>query len=113
MFDWIGNVLGKLAQYAIDFLVWLLEFVFWIFDALIRFLWELARPVVDACLDAVASKLPTGLIDAIVAAYAWFQYVNEWIPIKYGITLFLAYYALASALYIFRVFLSFFPLGRV
>ncbi len=113
MFDWIINILATLSGYALDFLVWILEYVFWLFDTLLRFLWELARPVIASALTAAASHLPSGLVNTIADAYAWFQYVNEWIPIQYAIGLFMAYYSLASTLYCFRVFMSFFPLGRV
>ncbi len=113
MFDWLANVLGILAGYVLDFLVWLLEFVFWIFDALLHFLWGLIKPIIDSCWEVLSSHLPPDLISSIIASYEWLQYIGQWVPIQYGITLFVAYYSLASGLYIARVIISFFPVGRI
>ncbi len=113
MFDWIGSALDKVAQYLLDFLVWLMEYVFWIFDSLFRSLWALAQPYLLSVLDKMAQHLPNDLMPVIAAAYAWFQYVNEWVPIEYAIGLFITYYVIASTLYCYRLFMSLFPVGRV
>ncbi len=114
MFDWVFSIFEKIAEYFLDLFMWFFEFLFWLFDSLLRFMWDLARPLVIACLEAGAEHLPDGWIETIVDGYFWFQYINEWVPVDYAIKLFIAYYSIATAFYVTRVSLTFIlPLGRV
>lgn len=113
MWDWIKRTFDTLAGYFIDLLVWLLEFVFWIFDTMSRFLWGLVLSLLNSAFDAVRQEMPQGVVDTITASYAWLGYINDWVPLQYGITLFVAYYAIAGLLYVFRIVISLIPFVNV
>lgn len=109
IWDFFKSVVVTVVGYIVDLFVWLLEFVFWIFDSIVRFLWSLAEPLIIAALEAIAEHMPEGVVEAITASYSWLQYINEWVPVEYCITLFIAYYGIAVALYIARILISLIP----
>ncbi len=109
LLDFITSIVKTLVGYVVDIFLWFWEWIFWFFDSILRFLWGLAEPLIIACLESAARHMPRGLIDTVVAGYGWFQYINEWVPVQYCITLFLAYYAIAFVLYVARVIISLIP----
>lgn len=113
MWAWIKDTFDTLAKYFLDLFVWLIEFVFWIFDTVSRFLWELIVSLIKTMFDAVSEKMPAGVVEAITDSYVWLEYINEWVPIQFGITLFVAYYTIAALVYVFRLLISLLPFVNV
>lgn len=113
IWDFLKSVLTVIVQYLLDLFTWVFEFVFWVFDSLFTVFYDLAAEFVVMGIESVAPYVPGGLIEAISESYVWLQYINEWVPVKYCISLFIAHYGIATALYGIRCFLSLLPIGRI
>ncbi len=110
--DFVKSVLLILVGYFLDAFVWLLEYVFWIFDSIILFLWSLLSPLILELVRSIGSYVPRDVLAAISDSYVLLQYINLWVPVDYSLSLFIAYYGIVVVVYVARVIISLFPVGR-
>lgn len=102
----IWDLIRNLGRWLLDLLVWLFEWLYGLASECLQWLYDRSVDLVLALLATVAEYVPDGLVDTVTAVFEWLVYINEWVPIKYGIGLLVAYYALYAVLIVYRFFKS-------
>lgn len=113
MFGWIVDaiwtLLKTLGGWLLDLLFWVLEFVFDIANMFFGWIVDLVVGLAKSVFNAIADKLPAGLVETVTDAYAWLEYIDEWFPLSFGIKLFVAYYAIKLTLNVIKWVLKAIP----
>ena len=113
IWDFLKSVFETFAQYFLDLFVWFFEFVYEILNTIFEFFIEIVTDLAVAVLEKIAPYIPENVLETITASYEWLKYINEWVPVTYGLSLFVAYYSIAVAMYVARFLVSLLPIGRI
>lgn len=98
----IVSALKYLAGWFLDILVWVFEWLYGLVSGFLQWLYELVGGVLVTALEAMADVMPSGVVETVLEAYEWLEYINAWIPIKYGLALLAAYFALTALMAVVR-----------
>lgn len=102
MFQWVIDLiwefLSTLGGWLLDILMWLLEWVYEIVNAFLEYITGLVAGILDLIITEIAALLPDGWVSTITAAYSNIEYIDSWIPVSYGLKLFVAYYGIKAAM---------------
>lgn len=113
MWKWIKDAIvwavEKLAGWLLDLFLWLFEWVYEVVNVFLSWLFNFAGEALLAVFTKLGEYIPAGLVDNITDAYVWLEYINNYIPVKLGITLLIAYYAIYLVVTIYRTVKSFIP----
>ena len=100
--DLIWSALKYVASWLLDLLVWVFEWVYGLVSECLQWLYDLCGEMLIAALNAVAEVMPDGLVDVVLETYEWLEYIDGWVPVKYGIGLLLAYFSIMVILTVIR-----------
>lgn len=100
MIDWIVNaiwsVLERLGGWFVSLFVWLFEFLYDLVVSFIGFILELVDVLIGYVLAGLMDLVPDDWVDTVTSAYSMLEYIDSWIPVSYGLKLFLAYYGIKT-----------------
>lgn len=106
MFDWIleaiWSAVRKFAEWITTVFVWVWEWLYSFVNEFLGWLFESSAEYLQEIIQSIKPHIPAGVVENIVSAYDWLQYINDWVPVKYAITLFLAYFAIKYVLVVGR-----------
>lgn len=110
MWDWIKGMvwsaLKALAKLALDVF---LAFWQWVYDFLNESWDYVVEKVGDGIVELITELgklLPSDSIDNILKTYQWLEYIDSWVPLKFGIGLLVTYYSMALIKKVGKYFLS-------
>ena len=109
IFKFFWDFLKRIAGYLADIVLWLVEFLYSLVNGILDFLLVTFADLVVDALEAVKPHVPDDLVSSIVAMYEWLEYIDEWIPISFGIKLLIAYFAIMFVLIVIRWILRLIP----
>lgn len=113
MLGYIGDLilrgLKHIAGWLLDLFVWFFEWMYSVVSEFLQWLFDLMGEVALSVLEGLSGIMPEGLVDAITGTYEWLKYVDDWVPIKFGLGLLCAYFAIMVALAVLRWVLRLIP----
>lgn len=92
----------KLAKWLLDLFLWVFGWLYALVSEILQWLYDRALDLLITALEAVGEYVPDDVMDVVVATFEWLEYINDWVPIKYGIGLLVAYYSIFLVLRVMR-----------
>lgn len=105
-FEWLADTL---SGWLLDLLVWVIEFLYSMCNDFLSWLFGFEGDMLEKALEKVAGHIPDNLIENILSAYGWLEYINNYVPVKLAITLFIAYFAMYVVISTYRLIRSLIP----
>ena len=105
----IKRLLKTLCGWLLDLLLWVVEFVYELVNEFMTWIYSFVGEKLLALLKLVKPHIPGDLVDNILGAYQWLEYINEYLPVKLSISLLVAYYSIYLIVTIYRFVKSWIP----
>ena len=104
--NWLITTFGG---WLLDMLMWVIEYVYELVNEFLSWLYSYVGEMAISFLNRIKPHIPGNLIDNILGAYQWLEYINEYVPVKLSISLLVAYYGIYLIITIYRFVKSWIP----
>ena len=102
MFD---SLIDFLKELILDLLEGVKEIFIWV----VEWIKEVVLSILIPILEGLGSLIPDGWNDGIETGLTWLGYINCWVPVVFGIQMFVAYYTIKTTLNVVKWVLKAIP----
>lgn len=111
----LWEFLAQIGKWLLDLLIWLFEFVYNLIndfiDFIATFLTNILIWILKSIKEIIETVFPENLLRYIsdVKVYEWLEYADSWVPVSFGLKVFLLYHGIKILLIIFKFIVKFIP----
>jgi hypothetical protein len=105
----LWEFLSQLGKWFLDLLLWLLEWIFEIVNMFFEWIVGFTVDLLEEFIDLVAPHIPANLSGVISDVFMYLSYIEPWFPVKFGLSLFIAYYGAKFVLLVVKWILKLIP----